>query len=32
VKSVPLSLEEYRDRPFYIKLADRFCGFFRALF
>lgn len=32
IKSVPLTLEEYRDRPFYIKLGDKFCGMFRALF
>lgn len=30
-KSTPLSIEEFRQRPFYIRLADHFCGTFRAL-
>ncbi len=30
-KSTPLTLEEFRGRPFYIKVADHFCGLFRAL-
>jgi len=29
--STPYSLEEFRDRPFYVKLTDQFCGWFRAL-
>ena len=31
-RSTPLTLEEFRGRPFYTKLADQFCGLFRALF
>ncbi len=31
-KSTPLTREEFEARPFYIKLADHFCGMFRALF
>jgi cardiolipin synthase A/B len=31
-KSTPLTPEEFTGRPFYIKLADHFCGMFRALF
>lgn len=31
-KSTPLTLAEFRARPFYVKCADRFCGMFRALF
>ena len=31
-KSQPLSLAEFRGRPFYVKWADHFCGMFRALF
>ncbi len=31
-QSTPLSLAEFRDRPFYLKLTDHFCGIFRALF
>lgn len=31
-QSTPLTLEEFRDRPFHVKAADRFCGMFRALF
>jgi cardiolipin synthase len=30
--STTLTLEDFRNRPFYIKLTDRFCGLFRALF
>jgi cardiolipin synthase len=29
-KSQPLSLEEFEQRPFYVKLADHFCGLFRS--
>jgi cardiolipin synthase len=29
--SRPYSLDDFRDRPFYVKLADRFCGIVRAL-
>ena len=31
-QSTPLTLAAFRDRPFYIKWADRFCGSFRAFF
>jgi cardiolipin synthase len=31
-KSTPLTLEQFRNRPFYVKAADHFCGMFRALF
>lgn len=31
-KSKPLTFEEFVDRPLYLKLADHFCGMFRALF
>lgn len=31
-KSKPLTSEEFHARPFYLKLADHFCGLFRALF
>ncbi|HUG10614.1 MAG TPA: hypothetical protein VMM36_06350, partial [Opitutaceae bacterium] len=29
--STPYSLEDFRTRPFYVKLTDHFCGWFRAL-
>lgn len=31
-KSTPLTPEEFRARPAYVKVADHFCGLFRALF
>lgn len=31
-RSRPLTIEAHRNRPFYIKVADRFCGIFHALF